>query len=84
LTSGALAAGDHLGALLDGIGDVRLDLLDRLHVVFGTILTTDPIWAIVWISVASSGLAAASPVGWSARPSSMPGTSTVLRNGVSP
>src|SRR5258708_32767084 len=29
---GALAAGDHLGALLDGVGDVRLDLLDRLHV----------------------------------------------------
>ena len=29
---GAPAAGDHLGALLDSIGDVRLDLLDRLHV----------------------------------------------------
>jgi hypothetical protein len=29
---GALDAGDDLGALLDGIGDVRLDLLDRLHV----------------------------------------------------
>jgi len=29
------AAGDHLGALLDGIGDVRLDLLDRLHVAEG-------------------------------------------------
>jgi hypothetical protein len=29
---GALAAGDHLGAFLHGIGDVRLDLLDRLHV----------------------------------------------------
>ena len=28
----ALAAGDDLGALLDGVGDVRLDLLDRLHV----------------------------------------------------
>ena len=25
---GALAAGDDLGTLLDGIGDVRLDLLD--------------------------------------------------------
>jgi hypothetical protein len=32
LMGGALAAGDHLGAFLDGIGDVRLDLLDRLHV----------------------------------------------------
>src|SRR4029077_10707415 len=29
---GALAAGHHLGALLDRVGDVRLDLLDRLHV----------------------------------------------------
>jgi hypothetical protein len=29
---GALAAGDDLGVLLDGIGDVRLDLLDRIHV----------------------------------------------------
>ncbi len=28
---GALAAGDDLGAFLDRIGDVRLDLLDRLH-----------------------------------------------------
>jgi hypothetical protein len=28
----ALAAGDDLGALLDGVGDVRLGLLDRLHV----------------------------------------------------
>jgi sugar phosphate permease len=33
--------------------------------VFGTTLTTDPVWAIVWISVALSGLAAAAPVGWS-------------------
>jgi hypothetical protein len=32
LTGGALAAGDDPGALLDGVGDVRLDLLDRLHV----------------------------------------------------
>ena len=37
LTGGALAAGDHLGALLDGVGDVRLDLLDRLHVDQGPI-----------------------------------------------
>src|SRR6266446_6363377 len=29
---GALAAGDDFGALLEGVGDVRLDLLDRLHV----------------------------------------------------
>jgi hypothetical protein len=29
---GALAASDNLGALLDGVGDVRLDLLDRLRV----------------------------------------------------
>jgi hypothetical protein len=31
-SGGALAAGDNLGAFLDRIGDVRLDLLDRLHV----------------------------------------------------
>ena len=31
-SGGALAAGDHLGVLLDGVGDVRLDFLDRLHV----------------------------------------------------
>jgi hypothetical protein len=29
---GALAAGNDLGALLDSIGDVRFDLLDRFHV----------------------------------------------------
>src|SRR5690242_13970550 len=28
---GALAAGDDFGILLDRVGDVRLDLLDRLH-----------------------------------------------------
>jgi MFS family permease len=33
--------------------------------VFGATFTTDPVWAIVWISVALSGLAAAAPVGWS-------------------
>jgi MFS family permease len=33
--------------------------------VFGATVTTDPVWAIVWISVALSGLAAAAPVGWS-------------------
>ena len=33
--------------------------------VFGATTTTDPILAIVWISVALSGLAAAAPVGWS-------------------
>ena len=33
--------------------------------VFGATLTTDPVWAIVWISIALSGLAAAAPVGWS-------------------
>ena len=33
--------------------------------VFGATRTTDPVWAIVWISVALSGLAAAAPVGWS-------------------
>jgi MFS transporter, ACS family, D-galactonate transporter len=33
--------------------------------VFGATVTSDPIWAIVWISVALSGLAAAAPVGWS-------------------
>jgi hypothetical protein len=29
---GALAAGDDFGDLFDRVGDVRLDLLDRLHV----------------------------------------------------
>ncbi len=33
--------------------------------VFGATTTTDPIYAIAWISVALSGLAAAAPVGWS-------------------
>jgi MFS transporter, ACS family, D-galactonate transporter len=33
--------------------------------VFGATLTTSPVWAVVWISVALSGLAAAAPVGWS-------------------
>ena len=33
--------------------------------VFGATMTTDPVWAIVWISIALSGLAAAAPVGWS-------------------
>jgi ACS family D-galactonate transporter-like MFS transporter len=33
--------------------------------VFGATVTTDPVWAIFWISVALSGLAAAAPVGWS-------------------
>jgi ACS family D-galactonate transporter-like MFS transporter len=33
--------------------------------VFGATLTTDPVWAVVWISIALSGLAAAAPVGWS-------------------
>ena len=33
--------------------------------VFGATLTNDPTWAIVWISIALSGLAAAAPVGWS-------------------
>jgi hypothetical protein len=33
--------------------------------VFGATVTEDPVWAIVWISVALSGLAAAAPVGWS-------------------
>lgn len=33
--------------------------------VFGATTTTDPVTAIVWISIALSGLAAAAPVGWS-------------------
>jgi MFS transporter, ACS family, D-galactonate transporter len=33
--------------------------------VFGATQTTDPDWAILWISIALSGLAAAAPVGWS-------------------
>jgi MFS family permease len=33
--------------------------------VFGATMTTDPRWAITWISIALSGLAAAAPIGWS-------------------
>jgi MFS family permease len=33
--------------------------------VVGATFTTDPVWAVVWISLALSGLAAAAPVGWS-------------------
>jgi sugar phosphate permease len=33
--------------------------------VFGAAFTTDARWAILWISVALGGLAAAAPVGWS-------------------
>lgn len=33
--------------------------------VFGATTTTDPTVAIIWISIALSGLAAAAPVGWS-------------------
>jgi MFS family permease len=33
--------------------------------VFGATRTTDPVWAIFWISIALGGLASASPVGWS-------------------
>ncbi|PMS14594.1 MFS transporter [Trinickia dabaoshanensis] len=33
--------------------------------VFGATLTTNPMWAIVWISIALGGLASAAPVGWS-------------------
>lgn len=33
--------------------------------VFGATLTTNSVWAVVWISIALSGLAAAAPVGWS-------------------
>jgi MFS family permease len=33
--------------------------------VFGATLTTNPKWAVFWISIALSGLAAAAPVGWS-------------------
>jgi MFS transporter, ACS family, D-galactonate transporter len=33
--------------------------------VFGATLTTNPLWAIFWISIALSGLSAAAPVGWS-------------------
>ena len=33
--------------------------------VFGATATTTPGWAIFWISIALSGLAAAAPVGWS-------------------
>lgn len=33
--------------------------------VFGATRTTDPHWAIFWISVALAGLAASAPIGWS-------------------
>ena len=33
--------------------------------VFGATFTIEPVWAIFWISIALSGLAAAAPVGWS-------------------
>jgi MFS family permease len=33
--------------------------------VFGAAFTSNPIWAVFWISVALGGLAAAAPVGWS-------------------
>ncbi len=33
--------------------------------VFGATFTTSPVWAVAWISIALSGLAAAAPVGWS-------------------
>ncbi|WP_298282607.1 MFS transporter [Acidocella sp.] len=33
--------------------------------VFGATQTTNPVWAIIWISIALSGLAASAPVGWS-------------------
>ena len=40
LTGGALAAGDDLGFLLEGVGDVRLDHLTALLSISG--LTTAP------------------------------------------
>jgi sugar phosphate permease len=33
--------------------------------VFGATMTRNPVWAIIWITIALSGLAAAAPVGWS-------------------
>jgi ACS family D-galactonate transporter-like MFS transporter len=33
--------------------------------VFGATFTTNAVWAVVWISIALSGLSAAAPVGWS-------------------
>ena len=33
--------------------------------VIGATMTTDPAWAIFWISISLGGLAAAAPVGWS-------------------
>lgn len=32
---------------------------------FGAVFTTEPNWAILWISITLGGLAAAAPVGWS-------------------
>ncbi len=33
--------------------------------VFGAVFTTDPFWALLWITVSLCGLAAAAPAGWS-------------------
>ncbi|HQT47489.1 MAG TPA: MFS transporter [Acidocella sp.] len=33
--------------------------------VFGATMTTNPVWAIGWISIALAGLAASAPIGWS-------------------
>jgi MFS transporter, ACS family, D-galactonate transporter len=33
--------------------------------VLGATMTSDPVWATVWISISLGGLAAAAPVGWS-------------------
>lgn len=33
--------------------------------VFGAVFTVDPFWALLWITISLSGLAAAAPAGWS-------------------
>jgi hypothetical protein len=48
--------------------------------VFGTTLTTDPVWAIVWISVALSGLAAAGTGGLVDRIADFPRTISGIMN----
>jgi ACS family D-galactonate transporter-like MFS transporter len=55
--------------------------------VFGATFTTDPVWAIFWISITLSGLAAvvavvAAAVGWSIPSSIAPRSGTATIGGI--
>ena len=52
-------------AVEGGEGSGKSTQAARLASPLGAVLTRDPHWAILWISVSLSGLAAAAPVGWS-------------------